>query len=733
MSPERELERAEREFWVGGREDPEAARAVVEKALAVKPFQPILLARAIQIAKHAELGPKFSERVEQELEPRAERMRRWAELLDRLGDENLLSAEAVFDHLAQAVPGVDLEEFNPSALDESRAKAARRPDAARALLDALGWERLPSDIGEELRGVVEALIAAAEEYQARALLVAPGGEGLTLGTKIYEKPGSEVREDDEIQPDMTKQGKFVLLQYAREREVRWSLEWPLSFEGSSIGLALALGGLVAFKNVPGDPLLAATGEVTESGQVLGVDGIEAKLRAAHEAGIQRVLLPEENREDVGRAALERMPDLLYVSRVEQIRGRLNDAGAKSDFSLGGRVAHLKAAMRSAGLDVLEDHEISHGRQFKVADAQGTAVAQVFDGAKSTIQVQGPDASARHLAQQVVDRICGAAADRDREPRKWKVASPARREAVEKSLQVAGAQAQEAKGQAEQWRYQLRRPGSKAQLTLWTTGTLMLQGDGGAFDEALGILERELEGLANLSVASKPNKQPDLSSLPRDVPWAGTDESGKGDYFGPLVSAAVLVDAPLAAQLEALGVRDSKKLSDARVHRMAPEIRRLLGNRYDLTPINPPRFNPFYREMSEEGKNMNTLLAWGHARSIEDLIGKGMRPDYVIVDKFADARYMEQKLLADTREAGIKLVQVTKAEADVAVAAASILAREAFLNWLDRTSGSLGIKLPKGAGANVKEAAREIVATKGEQALGDYAKLFFKTTKEVLTR
>jgi ribonuclease HIII len=130
--------------------------------------------------------------------------------------------------------------------------------------------------------------------------------------------------------------------------------------------------------------------------------------------------------------------------------------------------------------------------------------------------------------------------------------------------------------------------------------------------------------------------------------------------------------------------------------------------------------------------MNTLLAWGHARSIEDLIGKGMRPSYVIVDKFADARYMEQKLLADTREAGIELVQVTKAEADIAVAAASILAREAFLNWLDRTSATLGIKLPKGAGSNVKEVARKIVATEGEEALEDYAKLFFKTTKEVLT-
>ncbi len=79
----------------------------------------------------------------------------------------------------------------------------------------------------------------------------------------------------------------------------------------------------------------------------------------------------------------------------------------------------------------------------------------------------------------------------------------------------------------------------------------------------------------------------------------------------------------------------------------------------------------------------------------------MRPDYVIVDKFADASYMERKLLADTREAGIRLIQLTKAEADIAVAAASILAREAFLAWLDRTSRKLGMELPKGASERVK--------------------------------
>jgi ribonuclease HIII len=220
-------------------------------------------------------------------------------------------------------------------------------------------------------------------------------------------------------------------------------------------------------------------------------------------------------------------------------------------------------------------------------------------------------------------------------------------------------------------------------------------------------------------------------LPRDVPWAGTDESGKGDYFGPLVSAAVMVDAATAEQLDALGVRDSKKLSDKRVNDLAPKLRKLLAGRYDLTPIPPRTYNKLYEDMRREKKNLNTLLAWGHARSIEDLLKKGQRPDYVIVDQFADASYIERKLLADTRESGIRIIQFPKAETDLAVAAASILAREAFLGWLAKASRELGMPLPKGASPQVVEAARQIVASRGENALGDYAKLAFKTTQKVL--
>lgn len=728
---EHDLEQAEQDFWLDGGGSHELARTVVERALGATPRNPRILLRSIQIAHVADLPPAFARRVKEDLEPAAETMRTRLRLLDQLGDDKISPEQAVFD-LLPALGEIDFEALDLESLKANRSTRTGTPQRAETLLETLGWNRLPDDTQESLRSLTAALVAASKEFQAQALLVA-GGHGLVLGARVYAEGGSGVEAMDSADSQMTKQGRIALSPYAEGQRVRWSLEWPLTYEGASIGLALKVAGMVAAENLPSDPLLAATGKVDESGTVKWVNGIEQKLRAAREAGIQRVLLPEENRDEVEGLEIEGLPELLYVTNVAEVRRRLAEASAKGKFSLEGRVRHVKAAMAAENLEAFGDRDISHGRQFRVADAQSEATVQVWDGAKSKLTVGGSPGSARDLAERVRAEIVGTDAERKREPCKWKVAAPARRAALTKALDVAGAEPQANNGQSEEWRYLLQRPGSQAQATLWATGTLRAQGEGEAFDQLVAVIERELSDLPNAKV-SEPGQSTAavLESLSRDLPWAGTDESGKGDYFGPLVSAAVIVDAPLAEQLKAMGVQDSKKLTDARVHKLAPELRRLLQGRYDLTPINPPTFNSLYAEMKKEGKNMNTLLAWGHARSIEDLLGKGMKPSYVIVDKFAaDASYMERKLLADTREAGIKLVQVTKAEADIAVAAASILAREAFLNWLQKNSKTLGMKLPKGAGSQVKEAARRIVASRGEDALGDYAKLFFKTTKEVL--
>src|SRR5678815_2827343 len=113
-------------------------------------------------------------------------------------------------------------------------------------------------------------------------------------------------------------------------------------------------------------------------------------------------------------------------------------------------------------------------------------------------------------------------------------------------------------------------------------------------------------------------------------------------------------------------------------------------------------------------NLNSLLGWGHARVIENLLAKKPDCPRALSDKFADARVIEKALLQHGRR--IHLEQRTKAESDLAVAAASILAREAFIDWLDRRGKTMGVRLGRGVSAQVKDAARNLVAAEGPEVL-----------------
>lgn len=203
---------------------------------------------------------------------------------------------------------------------------------------------------------------------------------------------------------------------------------------------------------------------------------------------------------------------------------------------------------------------------------------------------------------------------------------------------------------------------------------------------------------------------------------GIDESGKGDYFGPLVIVAVFVDATTQGELTLMNVRDSKKISDGRVLEMAPDIRTICP--HSIIAIGPQRYNELYRKI----RNLNRLLAWGHAKALETLLDR-VSCRRAIADQFGD----EQLILNALQEKGrtIVLEQRHKAESDLAVAAASILARAEFLIRLARLSDEIGTTLPKGASPTVELAGRMIVKKHGEERLGSVAKLHFKTTQAVL--
>jgi ribonuclease HIII len=210
------------------------------------------------------------------------------------------------------------------------------------------------------------------------------------------------------------------------------------------------------------------------------------------------------------------------------------------------------------------------------------------------------------------------------------------------------------------------------------------------------------------------------------PHFGIDESGKGDYFGPLVIAGVYTDAAITRHLIAAGIMDSKRITGSdRIRKLADIIRATPGCAYEVVSIGPERYN----EMHASFKNLNRLLAWGHARVIEKLCTA--RPDCprTLSDQFARPEVLQRAL----REKGLKiqLDQRTKGESDTAVAAASILARERFVDWMDKTSAAAGVKLPLGASDSVIKAARELIARHGADALGKAAKLHFRTTIKVL--
>ncbi|HEY9419311.1 MAG TPA: ribonuclease HIII [Candidatus Udaeobacter sp.] len=209
------------------------------------------------------------------------------------------------------------------------------------------------------------------------------------------------------------------------------------------------------------------------------------------------------------------------------------------------------------------------------------------------------------------------------------------------------------------------------------------------------------------------------------PHFGIDESGKGDFFGPLVVAGVYVDRGIARKLIDAGVQDSKRIgSDARIRTLAETIRKSTAGLIETVLIGPERYNELYQKFG----NLNKLLGWGHARVIENLLAKKSDCPRALSDQFADARVIEQSLLRHGRK--IDIEQRTKAESDIAVAAASILAREAFINWLERRGKELGLRLERGVSANVKEAAKKLVEMKGPQVLQGLAKVHFRTAHEI---
>jgi ribonuclease HIII len=203
---------------------------------------------------------------------------------------------------------------------------------------------------------------------------------------------------------------------------------------------------------------------------------------------------------------------------------------------------------------------------------------------------------------------------------------------------------------------------------------------------------------------------------------GIDEAGKGDYFGPLVIAACYSDEKIDMEFGKIGLRESKNISDYRAFILEKQIRKL--SPFEIVVIGPEKYNQLHTKM----RNLNRLLAWGHARALENLLAKS-NPREVVADQFGDKRLIENALMKKGRN--VTLTQKHKAESVPAVAAASVLARAEFLKRLKKLSDEYGINLHKGAGPPVDEAGKRFIEKYGKRELEKVAKIHFKNSKRII--
>ena len=259
---------------------------------------------------------------------------------------------------------------------------------------------------------------------------------------------------------------------------------------------------------------------------------------------------------------------------------------------------------------------------------------------------------------------------------------------------------------------------KVNVSAYTSGKVVVAGKG-TEDFVRDILEPEVIGEARLGYDEV--RHPDWFE-----PHAGLDESGKGDFFGPVVAATVIADRPaITAWIEA-GVKDSKQIADPQILRLDALIRGTKGVVVRTCLCGMTRYNEL---MARPGANLNRLLAWQHATALMQALAEKPVP-WGLLDQFSE-QPLTQRELARKGVTGFDLRMRPRAEEDPVVAAASVVARAEFVRQLHDLSTRLGERLQKGAGAAAKAQGARIVERLGARALGDFAKLHFRTAYEIV--
>jgi len=280
-----------------------------------------------------------------------------------------------------------------------------------------------------------------------------------------------------------------------------------------------------------------------------------------------------------------------------------------------------------------------------------------------------------------------------------------------------------------YQFNLRKKDWNGYIVIYDVGKIVRYGEDKLGNNEIAKQIRSTFKMYRKNLALSLNKNTSNSSdkLNLGLPIIGTDESGKGDYYGPLVCAAVYVNSKIEKELIRLGIRDSKKLSDKKIRTLAGKIKLLCEDKFTVIEISPKKYNELYSAFKSEGKNLNNLLGWIHAKAIEETLSL-IECDKAVSDQFGDEKYIIDKL--QEKGSQIQLIQITKGERNIAVAAASILARERFIRKLDYLGKNISLTLPKGGGNQTIEPGRLILRNFGESKLKEVAKMHFKNTEKI---
>ncbi|MBR1386660.1 MAG: ribonuclease HIII [Bacilli bacterium] len=257
------------------------------------------------------------------------------------------------------------------------------------------------------------------------------------------------------------------------------------------------------------------------------------------------------------------------------------------------------------------------------------------------------------------------------------------------------------------------------ITLYESGKVMFQGVSADIDANMWA---DIDGTSRVNtemVKKEDKKYFECSSI-------GSDEVGTGDYFGPIVVTSCYVSKDDIPFLLELGIKDSKKLDDEKILKIAPELIKKI--KYKSLIMN----NSEYNEKYSDSYNINKIKAIMHNKVLWRMVHEeDLQYDYIIVDEFArEARYYEY--LSGNPEIQRGITFMTKAEdKNLAVACASVISRYIFIKEFDKLSDSLHIPLVKGAGSEVDSIGKEVVDKYGKEKLKEIAKYNFKNTERIL--